>query len=277
MNIFVKIKNAIYNPKYYSEVVQKPFSYSFKYLLVFSLFCALVFAIFVSTSFMPMISLLYEKSPQLANYFPQELTITIKDGKASTNVQEPYFVKMPNSIKDNNSVSSEYGDINNLVVINTKEKFDLDKFYSYKTLSLITSDSIVYIDKQGKVSISSLSSVKDFSLNRGVVLGFIDTVRPYLFIIYPFVFLGIYFIGYIAIIGKMFYLLFGALLIWMVAKIKGMKVGYKKSYIVGMQLMTGPIIITSILAAISSKFTFIFLFSILLIISTVINLKVEKV
>ena len=74
---------------------------------------------------------------------------------------------------------------------------------------------------------------------------------------------------------KMIYLLFGALLIWLVAKIKGLKIGYKKSYKAGMQLMTADIIIISILGAISPKLTFTFFFSILLVISAVLNLNKE--
>ncbi len=272
MNIFVKIKNSIYNPKYYSEVIEKKFSYSFKYLLVFALLFALAFTVFVGVRVVPAISLLYEKAPQIANYFPQELTITIKDGKASTNVAEPYFVKVSQEYKDSEATNPDAVNVDYYVVINTTSKFDLDTFYSYKTMALLTSDSIAYIDK-GKVSIYSLSDVKDFTLNRATILQIINKVKPYLYIIYPFIFVGIYIAGYMSVISHIAYLLFGALLIWLVAKIKGLKLGYKKSYILGMQLMTGAIIVTSILSAISPKLKFTFLFSILLVISALINLR----
>ena len=273
MNIFVKIKNSIYNPGYYQEVIKKPFSYAFKYLLVFALLFALVFTVVATLRFIPVVNMLSQRAPELANYFPQELTVTIKDGKVSTNVQEPYFVKAPSSIKDNNSVDQEYGDIENLVVINTKEKLDLDKFKSYKTLSLVTSDSVVYVDKQGKISISSLSGVKDFILDRSKVLSFINTVKPFVKILYPIVFVGAFIGGFVSVLVKMVYLFFGALLVWLVAKIKGIKLGYKKSYIVGMQLITGAIILTSILTAVSAKFTFPYFFSILLVVLAFLNLK----
>ena len=101
----------------------------------------------------------------------------------------------------------------------------------------------------------------------------IDTLKPYFAILYPFMFVGIYIAGYAMVMLKMVYLLFGALLIWLVAKIKGIKLGYRKSYIVGMQLVTGAIIITSVLSLISTKLTFPFFFSILLIALAFLNLK----
>lgn len=266
MNIFTKIKNSIYNPKYYNEVVEKPFSYSLKYLLVFALLFASVFTIVAAIKFIPVVNLLSEKAPQIASYFPQELTVTIKNGKVSTNVQEPYFIKAAQRPIDENNVA-------NLIVIDTKNKFDIDTFNSYKTVVLLTSDSIVSVKSDNQITITSLSSIKDLTLNRDKVTSFINMVKPFLVILYPIVFVGAYIIGYGVVILKMIYLLFGALLIWSVAKIKGVKIGYKKSYQTGIHLMTSAIIIVSILNAISAKLTFIFLFSILLIISAVLNLK----
>ena len=285
MNIFNKIKNSIYNPAYYQEVMAKPFSYSFKYLLVFGLLFALVFTIVVTIKFIPIVNMLSEKAPQLATYFPQDLKITIKDGKVSTNVQEPYFVKMPQELKNNASLNSANIKVNgsaiqtdtknmdNLVVIDTKDKFDIDTYNSYKTFMLVTADSVIYVNKDNQTTITSLSGVKDLTLTRSTVLDFINVLTPFLVILYPVVFVGAYVLGFMSVILKMFYLLFGALLVWAVAGIKGMKIGYKKAYIIGMPLMTSAIIIVAILNAFPTKMTFAFLFSILLIISAVINLK----
>lgn len=277
MNIFVKIKNSIYNPEYYKEVIAKPFSYSFKYFLVFALLFALVFTVVATTRFIPIANLLSQKAPELVNYFPQELTVTIKDGKASTNVQEPYFIKMPQELVTRQRKKSKSVEVDNIIVINTKDKFDLDTFNSYKTAVLLTENSVVYLDSNNKISISSLSSIKDFILDREKVLTFVKMLEPLLIIFYPIVFVGAYIGGFIVILLKMVYLLFGALLIWLVVKIKGIKLGYKKSYIAGMQLMTGAIIVTSILDAISPKLTFTFLFSILLVISAFINLEKDQI
>jgi len=266
MNIFVKIKNTIYNPSYYSEVISKPFSYSLKYLLVFALLFGLVFTIVASFKAFPVIGNLVANAPKIAEFFPQELTITIKDGKASTNVQEPYYIKLPEVMNNDKQKSVE-----NILVIDTKNKFDLQTFFSYKTTILLTSDSLVSLDSNGKVSIAPISSIKEFVLNRGTIVDIVEKIRPAMPVIGFFVALGIFFVGFMSVVLKMVYLLFGALLIWVVAKIKGLNIGYKGSYKVGMQLITAPVIIVSLLSLIS--FGFMFLFSILLIIFAALNLN----
>lgn len=116
MKIFAKIKDSIYNPEYYKDILQKPFSYSIKYFLFFALIFALVFAIPVSLKLIDGIKNISENSPQLANYFPEELTIFIKDGKASTNVQEPYFIKIPNQWRADQDIDIQSKNIENIVL-----------------------------------------------------------------------------------------------------------------------------------------------------------------
>ena len=271
MNIFIKIKNSIYNPNYYSEVIGKQFSYSLKYYLVFALLFALVFTVVATIRLIPVVNILSEQATKLPDYFPQELILNIKNGKVTTNVQEPYFIKFPQNF-DKNDIQSDVADLENIAVIDTKDKFNIDTFNSYKTFMLITSDSVVYIDKD-KTSIVSLSDVKDFTLNRDIIAGFVNKAKPFLVILYPFIFIFAYIIGFAAVLIKLAYLLFGALLIWLIAKIRGLKIGYGKSYQTGMHLMTSAIIIVSILNAISAKLTFIFLFTLILILSAALNLR----
>lgn len=283
MKIFTKIKDSIYNPEYYKEVLQKPFSYSVKYFLLFALLFALVFSVVVTIKFIPIVGLMSLKAPELANYFPQELTLTIKDGKASTNVSEPYFIKMPKAISDNKSFDNEDMMINgndvkdiirleNIVVIDTKNKFDIDRFESYKTAILITEDNIISLEN-GKVSIVSVSEVPDFVLNREKISSIVEKVKPFLVYLYPIVFVGGLIGGYFMMLGKIFYLIFGALLIWATIAVMGLKIGYKKSYQLGLHLMTLPIIVIGILTIIPFNIIFPFLFSIILVLATAYNLR----
>ncbi len=273
MNIFVKIKNSIYNPKYYSEVLEKSFSYSLKYYLVFALLFALVFTIIVTTKFIPTEQFLADQSSKLTGYFPQDLTLNIKDGKISDNVQEPYFIKLPEVFKNGQNVKPSAANLENAVVIDTKDKFDLDKFYSYKTFMLVTSDSIVYINNNNQVAINSVSGAKNFTLNREEVSRLVSTVRPYLNFLYPIVFVIAYIAGFLAVLLTLVCLLFEALLVWLVAKIKGLKIGYKKSFQASMHLMAGAVIITSILDLVLPKFKFPFLFTILIVLFALLNLR----
>ena len=99
MEFFKNIKNSIYNPEYYSNLLNKPFSYSLKYFLLFSFIIALLLTVDSSFSALPKIkSFLDVAGKKTIQYYPDELQITIKNGKTSTNVNEPYFIKTPPGI-----------------------------------------------------------------------------------------------------------------------------------------------------------------------------------
>ena len=272
MNIFISIKNSFYNPKYYGEILEKPFSYSLKYYLIFALFFAAVFAVCATIMFIPVTAIISEKISGVADYFPQELTISIKDGKVSTNVAEPYFIKVPEDFKSNENVKPNMAVLENFVVIDTKDKFDIDTFNSYKTAVLLTSDSIAYMDNS-KVSIVPLSNVKDYTLNRGVVSGYLEKIKPFVPVIYPVIIVFAYIAGFFVVLIRMVYLLIGALFVWLVAKIKGIEISYGKSYQLGMHLASSVIIVTSLLGLVSIKFSF--LFTILFVVAAALNLKKE--
>jgi len=273
MNIFVKIKNSIYGPEYYKEVLSKPFSYSLKYYLVFSLLLALVFAVFVTIKFFPAASFLATELEKVPEHFPVNLEVVIKDGKASANVEQPYFVKLPRDFKQSGNILQDTSVIENLIVVDTKNKFDLQTFQSYKTVALLTEDSIVYINNENQITIASLSSVKDFTLNREVVSGFIGKVSPFLGILYPLVFVFSYIGGFIALLFEMAYLLFGALLIWLVAALLKLKIGYGKAYQLGLHLITLPVILCWIVLLLPFENPIPFFGSILLILAALLNLR----
>jgi hypothetical protein len=235
---------------------------------------ALVFTIFITIKFIPAERFLFEQSSKVANYFPEELAITIKDGNVSTNVQEPYFIKLPEDLKASvENKQSDVSNIENIAVINTKDKFDIDTFVSYKTFMLLTSDSVVYMNSNNQITINSLTSVKNFTLNRSVIVNFINKIKPLLVFLYPLVFVGGYIVGFMSVVAYLVYLLFGALIIWLVVKVKKIDIGYKKSYQIGMHLVTSVIIINGILSMLPMKNTIPFLSTILLILLAILNLK----
>ena len=220
--------------------------------------------------------MLSEKIYQLADFFPQELSINFKNGNVSTNVQEPYFIKLPPEFLNQKNVQPPMSSLENAIVIDTKDKFDLAKFNSYKTFALLTSDSIVYINNKNQITINSLAGVKDFTLNKSVIISCIDKIKPFIVFIYPLVFVGAYIAGFLVNMILLIYLLFGALVIWLIATIKKIKIGYAKSYQLGLHLMTFVIIATSLYNLIPHNIIIPFLFTIILILSVVFNLQKDS-
>jgi hypothetical protein len=271
MNIFIKIKNSIYNPQYYKELLQKPFSYSIKYYLLFSLIISIIFGGIFFVKFLPTARVIIEKGSQLSSYYPKELEVIVKEGRASTNIPEPYFIKMPDGI-DQQEVENGF---DNILVIDTKNNFSLEKFNSYKTVALLTADSFVYVDEQNGVAVKQLKDFEDFKLNKLLVDDFMNRISPYFVILYPLSVIAILFVTFMALISKLVYLLFGALVLWILFKIRGININYKKSYQLGVHLLTLLVVIESVIMLLPVQLHIPFLSTILLIILALINIRKE--
>jgi hypothetical protein len=272
MNIFLKIKNSIYNPKYYTELLQKPFFYSIKYYLLFSLIVSVVFGSILFVKFLPTAKLIVEKGNQLSNYYPQGVEVVIKDGKASTNIPEPYLIKMPEDLKQEDGKMVP----ENILVIDTKNKFSLEEFNNYKTLTLLTADSFVYENEQNGIMIRQFKDVKDFKINKSIVDGFMNKIKPYFTIFYPLSAVAILFFTFMVSTAKLIYLLFGGLVLWMIFKIRDIKIDYKKSYQLGVHLATLIVVIDLILTILAVQFHIPFFSTILLIIISFVNIRKES-
>lgn len=273
MELFKKIKNSIYNPNYYSELIEKPFSYSLKYYLVFTLLIAFLGMIILSFTAVPSIkSFLDTVGSDILNQYPNELEIVIKNGKASTNVSEPYFV----------AASEEWkGGEKNIFVIDTKNPFSIEGFKNYQTECLLTQDSLACYDENGTIKITSLAQIPNFTLNKDTVSSFFNKITPFFKLTYPIFIIGAWLGIFTGYTFRFVYLLFAAILVWIIAKIKKVKIGYGKSYQLSMHLLTLPIIITFlfnyIIKHFVTGFSIPYFFIVLFLIMAVINLKPRAV
>lgn len=278
MEFFKNLKNSIYSPNFYQELLAKPFSYSFKYFILLAIIISLLVSIIFSFMLIPGLKIFFDNAGEkMLSYYPADLKINIKDGQVSTNVPEPYFVKMPNEIKPENSSvkvnTKDMSNYENLLVIDTKNNFTVDQFASYKTFALLTNDSVIAYDKNGNITISKIEKTANFALDKPIIEGFINKVKPFIKFIYPIIAIFIFIASMFVIMLQMAYLLFGALFVWLAAKIKGVKIGYKKSYQLALHLITILIIarVISMISGINNITPFLFTF--LLFILALINIK----
>ena len=270
MKFFKNIKNSIYNSSYYNSVIANPFASSLKYFLLFILLLSLLTTIILSFTAIPKIkSSIDTVSKEILRYYPDELEIVIKEGKVSTNVQEPYFIKT--------SVSG----LENILVIDTKALFSLENFRDYKTACLLTEESLACYDQNQTIKIIPLTNISDFKLNKSIVSSFLTKIQPFFKLFYPFLILVFFMVIFIASLWRMIYLFFGALLILLVAKVKKVDIGYKKSYQIGLYLMTAPFLINFlikyVLEPLGVPLNIPYLFTIVLVVMTILNLKTKTI
>jgi hypothetical protein len=274
MKFFKNVKDSIYNPDHYHSLIAKPFSSALKYFLLFILLLTLLTTIILSFTAIPKIKFFIDKmGEEILRYYPDELEIVIKKGKVSTNVQEPYFIKIPSG-----KTSS---DLENILVINTKAPFSLENFKDYKTVCLLTEENLVGYDENQTIKIIPLTNISDFKLNESIVSSFLTKIQPFFKLFYPFSILVFFMAIFIASLWRMIYLFFGALLIWLVAKVRKVDIGYKKSYQLGLYLMTAPLLIDFLikygLKPLGVPLNIPYLFTIVLIVMAVLNLKAKTI
>jgi hypothetical protein len=268
MEIFKKIKNSVYGPDYYNEVANRPFSYSLKYFFLLILIFSFLMTVVVSAKAIPQIkSAVGYFLESVIQRYPSELEITLTGGKASVNVEEPYFLGMPKKWE---------GAYQNILVIDTKNSFSVEKFVEYNTACLLTETSLVCYDNKD-IKITPLKSAPDITINKDKILSLVGRFKSFAWVIYPALIIAVFCGIFSAYSFRLVYLLIFALLVLLIAKIKKMDLGYKKSYQIGLHLLTLPIIITFLLYFVlkiaKATIDIPYLFSIIFLVSALINMK----
>lgn len=282
MQFLKNIKSSIYDPIYYKEMLNKPFSYSLRYFLSLMALASLAAALFFSISAVPGINkVISEIEPKVLTYYPDELEITVKNGVVSTNVPEPFFIKMPaelkGDVKEMKSGSAgsgpNFSKIDNLVAIDTASPLTIDLFNSYKTFVLIGHNSVAYYDNSA-VKIQPMDQSADGVVTKAKVSSAWNEIMPYIklvpYILVPIVFFGS-FLG--SIIGYLIYLIFGAAVIWLAAKAAKRELAYGKSYQAGLHAITLGVILDFTLFWFFPGLQVPFFFTFLMVVTVWVNLN----
>lgn len=277
MQFLDNIKSSIYNPSYYKEILNKPFSYSLRYFLSLAVLIAVVSTLVFSFSVLPKFNkIVNEIIPKALNYYPDNLEVTVKNGKVSTNVTEPYFIKLPADLKNSDQgagIEPPIEKMDNFLVIDTASPVTLDLFKSYKTFVLLSRDSIAY-DDSGAMKIQPLDQSINGVVTKAKFTEILNQYMPYLkissFILAPIMFIFLFF-GFI--VGNLIYLIFGAFVIWIAAKLMKQNLEYGKSYQFGLHAITLGVILEATVFWFYPDLEFPFFFTILMIMIVWINLK----
>jgi hypothetical protein len=255
---------------YYQDVLAAPFSFSLKYffllLLIGQFIMSVIFAISLA-GYLP-------KTPQLIKdiktttnqFYPDELTITINDGKVKTNVDEPYYIDLPKKLQKESGLK-------HLLVIDTKAK--IEDFAKYKVPVMLTSSSFVYIDKENSYKVSPLTDVKGYYLiNKATYQEVLSRIYPYVdkldlviyFLIASTIFVWPLLAASFELSNYFFYLIFMALLIWLITILLKKNLGYKKAFQLGIHSLTLPLLVAFVVKLLNIQmptFTFSAIFVLL--------------
>lgn len=226
----------LFSLNYYTDILAgKEKGRPFVFIFIISLIPTLFGTYEIIKTVLPFSSDLETKAISIIKeIYPAELTIEIKDGYASTNVTEPYFITVKKDFIDT-MVDSSAKDLTTegsmrLLAIDTKAKAeDLEQ---YQSLALLTQTSIVYYDDE-EIKIFPIRDVDDITISQkfltqtatDIINKFhLQTVMYVLLILLPFMLLFLFFII------NLFSLLWNSLLGFIISRILEYPVTFGKIF-----------------------------------------------
>lgn len=253
-NWFNTFKVSVSQPKNYGELSTRKFwsGYWYLFLLIFLgvLLKMVMFTSEVVRSVPKVKAQLPQVKTQMLNAYPAELVVNIKNGTATTNVQEPYIISLQQIIPQlTNDEKTK------LLVIDTDAS--VENYPLHKTLFFLTKNSLVYPARNNaganSYEVFPLSEIKEpVTLDRPLynqlitqVLPFVDKVPQFMYGFAIFALLFFPLLGGFAVLhGILFYLLILTLVLLLVSKLMKRNFTYKTLFKASMYGITVPLTLT---------------------------------
>lgn len=203
--------------------------------------------------------------------YPDELELRLRDGIVSSNVVEPYRIPVPGELLGEDAGDADV--VPAMIAIDTARPISTETFRELDAFIVIGRTDIAFREEDGTVTIRALGDTfgdGDFTVNEAVLTDRFDRTAA---IVRPATRIGVFFLPVILFLTilptYLIYLLFGALLVLVVANANGFSYGYAQAYRAGLYLLTVPVtygILTSVWLFPGLRFPF--LATILLVIMT---------
>lgn len=257
LKIFARIFwKSLTEPDYYKDILTAKFSFSLKYLYLLLIFSSLLLgiktAVEVALSIPRIPGFIENAKSVLAEIYPDELVLTIKDKKILTNVEEPYFIAIPREMGILKK-EAKY-----LVAIDTSA--DIADFEKYQSLFLLSKEFVAMKDNSTGYKVQPLAEIlKDVPDGATIKNSDFDALtarlNPYLYYLYPAAYAGIVllltiwplFIAGLGLLGRSIMLVLYSLLLFIFAKILRRGLTYKNIYQMSMHGLTISIVISTFL------------------------------
>lgn len=243
--IFETFRRSIYSPAFYKGVADETLSAGLRYYIKFSLFLALMMTLVLGIFLVPQgVVFLKERAPEVVkNYFPTGLTISIKKGEVSVNVEEPYIVPGKDATLP---LLKEQG-LENMLIVDTKNDFDIKKFEAYKTFALLTKTEFVTQSPKGQITIKQLNEFPDSSINQDWLLSWVEKVQSNMWYIVALGTLGTFIIIFLGYALYLLVLLLFAFVPLCVGYLRKTPISYSTAYKISLYAILPAIVLKTLL------------------------------
>ncbi|NCQ06634.1 MAG: DUF1189 domain-containing protein [Candidatus Moranbacteria bacterium] len=271
MEFLRTIKKSIYDRDFYETVKSLRFASALKHYTLFVLCIAFLVII-------PLYISLFIASSHMKEYgdirvlvlalYPDELILKFENGRVVSNVAEPYSIPMPKEFN--------VKQLQNLLVINTQGTVTPADFGLYDTSAILGGDAVwIYDREKDKIEIQKFDKFWNNSvvINKQKAGEWIERVWSIGKIVLTISVLFLPFLLFVFLwCSYLFYLILGAGIIFLIAKIRTVEMTYGQAYKIGLYLITLPILYNTVSIASLSMLRIPFGSTIILIIVTYLNL-----
>jgi signal peptidase I len=129
---------------------------------------------------------IYHNFDKISSYiseelYPAELSITITNGRISTNVREPYHITIsPDKIFDLFSTKDNPEDrVTKMRLLSIDTKAKIEDFDRYQTYALLTGSSLVY-KRNGNITVTPLDNIDKLEINKEYINSRITLIKQYI-------------------------------------------------------------------------------------------------
>jgi hypothetical protein len=239
------IGESIYSPNLYRGILTRSFSSSFGYFVLLCLLLSSISAIWVSVDIVPSIRNDAESVvTSFARVFPDDLSVTIAAGKAMSSIPGPIFINLfaSSSIDTKTEIGAT-----NFLVVDTQNPFTLEQYKNYDSLIWLTGEGIITRNREGKIEIVSLQKIATTTIDKAYVVNAANKISPLISVFAYLMPILIFLVAFVYYFSTLLYLLIGALIVWLVAYLCKVELGYKKSYQLALHAVTLPLILNLII------------------------------
>jgi hypothetical protein len=177
MKFINTITKSLSDKHFYSHVAHEPSNNAWKFFIKSAILTGFIFVIIGIIELIPFFNFINDPGfvTKISSLYPNDLVLTMKSGKLSTNVEEPYSIPLSvfDAIFPNFSKGFLYD--KNFLTIDTISDFSMANFENSKSVVYMTKDYLIYRDKNG-TKIDSYSGFKDGQFNKQSFMVVVETV-----------------------------------------------------------------------------------------------------
>ena len=270
VNFVRMVANSIWSPRTYAEIANVPLGRALRYFFVLALLLTVIRLVpFIVGGLV----LLPAVTTGLADVYPPDLELRVTKGVVTTNVNEPYFIPMPEYVALADGPR-------NIVVIDTKTPPSLDQLDEFQAAAWVHSDA-VYVrgEVAGELVPIPIDEDADLVLDRTTFEGYVADAQPWMLVLGGVGLAGALVALYASFMLRLLYMLAAAFLIFGMSRVLAYRWSYADSYKAGLFAMTAAFLVdlaVDVAGLVSPIAGFSNMFTIVTVATVTLNLAVAR-